>query len=116
MYTISFSSFVLIVIFYARPLTETKWKGLYPRKSDTSNSVWENVGYDGWVGVSSGEVRVELWGMPVSYLQIPKIYSQHFKKKSDFYKVVQQNPVNPNVKRPYIHCTKKTPFILPQAW
>lgn len=81
MYTISFSSFVLIEIFYARPLTETKWKGLYPRKSDTSNSVWENVGYDGWVGVSSGEVRVELWGMPVSYLQNPKIYSQHFKKE-----------------------------------
>lgn len=79
MYTISFSSFVLIEIFYARPLTETKWKGLYPRKADTSNSVRENVGYDGWVGVRSGEVRVELWGMPVSYLQNPKIINQDFK-------------------------------------
>lgn len=62
MYIIFFSLFVFIVI-----LIEKKWKGFYLWKFDIFNSVWENVGYDGWVGVSSGEVCVELWGMLVSY-------------------------------------------------
>lgn len=50
-----------------RLLIEKKWKGFYLWKFDIFNSVWENVGNDGWVGVSSGEVCVELWGMLVSY-------------------------------------------------
>lgn len=67
MYIIFFSLFVFIVIFYVRLLIEINWKGFYLWKFDIFNSVWENVGYDGWVGVSSGEVCVELWGMLVSY-------------------------------------------------